>query len=62
MRGGTTYSIDISAMSAIYLGQISSPFDLTASDNTLLGQVAATGLYLSEDGQAGTVQQLNLVA
>lgn len=47
---------------AIYLEQISSPFDLTNSSNTLLGQVGATGIYLSEDGRTGTVQQLNLVA
>lgn len=47
---------------AIYLGNVSSPFDLTTtSDNTLLGQVASTGLFLKESGGAGTVQQLNLV-
>ena len=47
---------------AIYLGNVSSSFDLTtSSDNTLLGQVASTGLFLKESGGAGTMQQLNLV-
>lgn len=46
---------------AIYLGNVTTPFDLTTPDNALLGQVAATGLFLNEDGSAGTVQQLNLV-
>ena len=47
---------------AIYLGNVSTAFDLaTTDDNTLLGQVASTGLFLKESGGAGTVQQLNLV-
>ena len=46
---------------AIYLGNLSTPFDLKDSDNTLLGQVANSGLFLKESGGVGTVQQLNLV-
>ncbi len=47
---------------AIYLGNVSTAFDLTQnSDNALLGQIASTGLFLKESGGAGTAQQLNLV-
>lgn len=46
---------------ALYLGSVTTPFDLTGSGNQLFGQVAGSGLFLKEDGSAGTVQQLNLV-
>jgi len=46
---------------AIYLGNVSSQFDLTDSDNRLQGQVASSGVFLKDSGGAGTVQQLNLV-
>ena len=47
---------------AIYLGAASTPFENRGSDGTLLGQTAATGVFLSEDGQVGTVQQVDLVS
>lgn len=46
---------------AIYLGQVATPFSLKDSDNALQGVVRASGIYLGEDGGAGTVQQLDLV-
>lgn len=46
---------------AIYLGQTATPFSLKDSDNALQGVVRASGIYLGEDGGAGTVQQLDLV-
>ncbi|MBI3773045.1 MAG: hypothetical protein HY272_10155 [Gammaproteobacteria bacterium] len=46
---------------AVYLGNIRSPFNLTTANNTLLGQVASSGMFLYEHGGAGSVQQLNLV-
>ncbi len=46
---------------AIYLGHVTTPFDLKDPQNTLQGQIAASGLYLAEDGRAGTVQRLDLV-
>lgn len=45
---------------ALYLGQVATPFDLKSDQNQQHGQVLSTGLYLSEDGRAGTVQQLDL--
>jgi hypothetical protein len=46
---------------ALYLGNIATPFDLKDGDNQLQGQIASSGLYLNEDGSAGTMQQVNLV-
>lgn len=46
---------------ALYLGSTDTPFDLKDSNNALQGRIRATGVYLSESGQAGTLQQLDLV-
>ena len=46
---------------ALYLGKANTPFALKDADNTLQGAVRASGLYLREDGAAGTLQQLDLV-
>lgn len=46
---------------AIYLGHIDTPFKLADPDNQQLGQVRDSGLFLAEDGSAGTVQQIDLV-
>jgi hypothetical protein len=53
--------LDQRNIGAIYLGQIATPFMLKDADNQLLGAVRATGLYLQENGMAGTIQQLDLV-
>jgi hypothetical protein len=46
---------------AIYLGREATPFSLRTPQNHELGEIRSTGLYLTEDGKAGTVQQLDLV-
>lgn len=45
---------------ALYLGQTATPFDLKDAQYNQHGQILSTGLYLSEDGGAGTIQQLDL--
>jgi hypothetical protein len=45
---------------ALYLGSSETPFSLKDDDNRLLGQVRASGIYLNEDGSAGTLQQIDL--
>ena len=45
---------------ALYLGSTATPFALTDEDNRLRGQVRASGVYLNEDGRAGTLQQIDL--
>ncbi len=50
------------SIGAIYLGRSSTQFDMrTKEDNSLLGQVRSTGIYVHEDGTPGTIQQLDLV-
>ena len=46
---------------ALYLGNIATPFDLKDSANALQGQVRSSGIYLHEDGSAGTLQQVDLI-
>lgn len=45
---------------AINLGYVSTAFDLKNSQNQLDGQIRSTGIYLNENGSAGTVQQIDL--
>lgn len=46
---------------ALYLGNVATPFDLKNGANDLQGQVRSSGVYLNEDGSAGTLQQVDLV-
>lgn len=46
---------------ALYLGNVATPFDLKNGANDLQGQVRSSGIYLNEDGGAGTLQQVDLV-
>jgi hypothetical protein len=45
---------------AIFLGHVSSPFQLKDAQNNSLGEVANSGIYLTEDGKVGVVQEINL--
>lgn len=45
---------------AIFLGHVSSPFQLKDANNNSLGEVANSGIYLTEDGKAGVIQEINL--
>ena len=45
---------------AIYLGHLTTPFQLKAENNNQsLGEVASSGIYLKETGEIGTLQQIN---
>jgi hypothetical protein len=46
---------------ALYVSSADSPFALIDSENSLLGQIVRTGVFLQEKGAAGTLQQLNVV-
>jgi hypothetical protein len=46
---------------AVYLGHATTPFELKGQDNELQGVVRSTGIYLGEEGGAGTVQHVDLV-
>lgn len=45
---------------AIYLGHVSSPFQLKDVNNQSLGEVANSSIYLTEQGRVGVVQEVNL--
>lgn len=45
---------------AIYLGNAETDFAMKDHANQLQGQVARTGVFLKEDGRAGTIQQIDL--
>jgi hypothetical protein len=45
---------------ALYLGNISTPFELKNGVNESLGTVRASGVYLAENGSSGTLQQVDL--
>ncbi|MDD2402497.1 MAG: hypothetical protein PHD60_09915 [Clostridia bacterium] len=45
---------------AIYLGHISTLFDIKNTENQLHGQVQKTGIFLKENGFAGTIQHIDL--
>ena len=46
---------------ALYVSSVDSPFALKDSQNQLRGHIVRTGVFLGEDGGAGTLQQLNVV-
>lgn len=44
---------------AIYLGHVSTPFQLRTDENKSLGEITDTGVYLTEEGNTGTIQQID---
>jgi len=55
------FALGQKGIGAIYLGNISTFFDIKDSGNTLQGSVNSSGIYLNEDGTAGTIQHIDLV-
>lgn len=48
------------AVGALYTGAVDAPFSLKNSANGLLGEIRAAGIYLSESGAVGALQQVDL--
>jgi hypothetical protein len=44
------------------VSRIETPFDLKTNANALLGRIGSSGIFLQEDGAAGTIQQIDLTA
>lgn len=59
-QGGQLLTLEEAGVAAISLRPISSAFDLRGANNSDLGQVRSTGLYLSTAATAGVVQQIDL--
>jgi hypothetical protein len=45
---------------AIYLGSVDTQFDVKDSQNALQGRIQESGVYLTEEGEARTIQQLDI--
>ena len=54
------FSLGEKGVGAIYLGNISTQFDLKDSLNNTDGQIQRTGIFLKESGLAGTIQHIDL--
>ena len=46
---------------AIYLANVASPFELRDDEGEVAGELRSTGIYVKEDGGAGTIQQVDLL-
>jgi hypothetical protein len=53
-------SLQASGVGALYTGAVDAPFSLKTAENQLLGQIRSAGIYLSEAGTLGHLQQLDL--
>ena len=49
-----------SNVGALNLANIATPFDIKDNSNDLQGQIRSSGVFLQEDGKAGTIQQIDL--
>lgn len=55
------FAVGQKGVGAIFLGNLATSFDLKTDHNDLLGQVKSSGIFLSEELEVGTVQQVDLV-
>jgi len=53
-------SLASAGVGALWLGSVASPFALKDGANQLLGEIKAAGVFLYEDGRAGTLQQVDV--
>lgn len=58
--GGALASLRNKNVGALFLGKQETPFELRNGANQSLGAVRASGVYLAENGTAGTLQQIDL--
>ncbi len=55
------FALGAMGIGAIYLGSVSTSFDIKTSSNDTLGNIAQSGIFLRENGTAGTIQHVDLV-
>lgn len=55
-------SLGEAGVGALALQRVSTPFDLKTPDNQLLGTIRSSGIFLQENGSAGTMQLIDLTA
>jgi hypothetical protein len=59
-EGASLLSLKDSDVGAIYLGNLSTPFTIKDASNTEQAQVRSSGIYLTDEGGVGSIQQLDL--
>ncbi len=57
----TLMALGEKGIGALYLGHMTSVFDIKTNTNDLQGRVQSSGIFLWESGQAGSMHQLDLV-
>lgn len=57
---GTLTRLEEHGIGALALSRLATPFELRSASNESLGALRTSGLYLNEDGSAGTLQQIDL--
>lgn len=55
------FALGVKGIGAIYLGSTATAFDLKTSSNDALGRISRSGIFLRENGTAGTIQHVDLV-
>ena len=58
--GGELATLQQRKVGAIAIGHFATPFELRGGNNSNLGAIAASGLFVNEDGSIGTVQEVDL--
>jgi len=57
---GALQTLQDAGVGAIALARVATPFSLRDAGNASLGEVRSSGIFLHEDGAAGTIQQIDL--
>jgi hypothetical protein len=58
--GGSLATLQDRNVGALFVGQVATPFELLGQNNGNLGAIRASGIYLTESGSAGTMQEIDL--
>lgn len=58
--GGALQTLREANVGAIGLARVETPFSIRGNGNEALGQVRSSGIFLRENGGAGTIQQIDL--
>ncbi len=59
---GRVYNLRDLGIGAIGVSPVETPFQLQSTSNELLGQIRSSGVYLTEGGRAGVMQQTDFAA
>lgn len=55
------FALGHKGIGAIYLGNVDTEFGLKNSQNQLTGEISKTGIFLRENGSAGTIQHVDFI-